>query len=424
MLTEELARLAASSAAPSTAVEAARVVVVHDVAVALAARPLVGSMLAAPAGEGPCTDLATGRTVDPASAVERNAQMVHALTQDDTLLTAMTHVGATCLPLLLALGEQEDVTVGDLLQGLCVGFAAAEVVGAPVAARLSGRGVRPTPVVGPVAAVTAAARMLGWSQDRLRIALGRVASTAFGTGQAWIDGSQDWLFQVSAAGVLALSAARSSAQPWDPALDPFWGRAGTFTVLGASPAGGPATDHDPIVAVTRARLKRFPVCACNQVPLVLVRAAMSASHEVAAVTAHLAPPEADYPGVAHAGDLASWSTRLMSLPYALAVMASTGDFTVADLRSSTASADLVDRMQVVADPDLEIGHYRLDVTAGDGTSCTLDGEVATVGRPERAELAHAAGGVAGRDRVDDLLAILDDPAAPVRSLLGSIREAT
>ncbi len=106
MTLDALLALAQLDRYPEAVVEAAKVVLVHDLAVALSARPLVAALLEPPErSEGACTDLLAGGRVDMASAVSRNGQLIHALTQDDTLLPAMTHVGATAIPLLLALGE-------------------------------------------------------------------------------------------------------------------------------------------------------------------------------------------------------------------------------------------------------------------------------------------------------------------------------
>ena len=221
---ERLVDLGQRQSRPPEVTEATKCILVHDLAIALSARPLIGHLLTDPSDDGEALDLATGRRVDLASAVMRNGQLVHAFTQDETLLPAMTHVGATSIPTLLALGEAHDASTEDLLAGFATAFAAAEVVGAPVAVSLSGKGVRPTPMIGPVAAVVGAARMFGWPAERLTRAVGRVASVACGTNQPWVDGSQDWLFQISTAGLVALTAAMSSASPWAPARDPFWGK--------------------------------------------------------------------------------------------------------------------------------------------------------------------------------------------------------
>jgi 2-methylcitrate dehydratase PrpD len=170
---DELTTLANWDSYPQEALEAVKTILVHDLAVARSAACLLSDLLDEPQSpDGHVTDIMTGAKVSAYDAVARNGSLIHAFTQDDTLLPAMTHVGATSIPLLLALGEEADTTVGDLLQGLAASFSAALSIGGPVAIALAARGVRPTPVIGPLAAQVGAARMLGWTGERMRRGLG------------------------------------------------------------------------------------------------------------------------------------------------------------------------------------------------------------------------------------------------------------
>ncbi len=408
-LVEELVAIARAEQCAPEALEAAKVVLLHDVLVATSARSLTGELLEEPyeVGAG-VTDLATGGRIDMVSAVVRNGQLVHSFTQDDTLLHAMTHVGATSIPILLAHAQAGGVQVPDLLRGFSAAFTAAEVLGEPIAAALAARGIRPTPVIGPVAAVVGVASMERWPAERVARAIARVAATAFGTAQAWVDGSQEWLFHITAAGSIALAAARSSARDWQIAEAPFSGAVGLFAALGVQP--GPAPSRDARLAVTRASIKRFPACAINQVPMTLLRAQLGEkpADGPLSVRVHLCGPEARYPGLDRAAGLQSWSARLMSLPYCLAVVGRTGGFTVDDLRNPPAALadDDVARIEIVASDDHTIGSYTLEVESSVG-SVTLDGSVAEIGAPTRAELDYAARSIVGEHKLAALLACLD-----------------
>lgn len=121
---EVVTRFAGTADFPAAAVEAARVMVVHDLAVGASACALMEDLLAPPVTvERGVVDFATGTRVSMFDAVGRNGQLFHALTQDDTLQHVMTHVGATSLPVLLAIGEEEDVSVADFLAGFTASFA-------------------------------------------------------------------------------------------------------------------------------------------------------------------------------------------------------------------------------------------------------------------------------------------------------------
>lgn len=394
---------------PAEAIEAVKVILIHDLSVALSARPLVGHLLEDPYTGGEATDLMSGRRIDMPSAVSRNGQLVHALTQDDTHLPAMTHVGATSIPLLLALGEASDMRLIDLLSGFAAAYAVAEFLGLPVSALLAGKGVRPTPMIGPIAAVVAAARMEGWDEERLMRAIGRVAAVAMGTTQAWVDGSHEWLFEISAAGQLALSASRSSAKGWRSARDPLWGPAGLFRCFGLSP-NGKGRNTDPATAALRANVKRFPACAINQVPMVLLQDAMKVEPmpDRAQIKLRLSPPEANYPGIARYAELDTWSSRLMSLPYCMAVMARNADFKVDDLEATPhgLSEDQFRRVELAADSKLTAGQYVVEI-AGSSGGRLLEGNLDGVGRPSRKELDFAARKVIGEAGLASLLALAD-----------------
>ena len=422
---QELVELGRQPSYPAEAIEAVKVILVHDLSVALSARPLVAHLLEEAYSDGGATDLMSGRRVDLPSAVSRNGQLVHALTQDDTHLPAMTHVGATSIPLLLALGEAGDRRLSDLLSGFVAAYAIAEFLGLPVAAQLAGKGVRPTPMIGPIAAVVAAGRMEGWGEERLQRAIGRVAAVAMGTTQAWVDGSHEWLFEISAAGQLALSAARSSAKEWRAARDPLWGPAGLFRCFGLTPPAR-GRNADVATAALRANVKRFPACAINQVPMVLLQEAMKTEplSDRTEINLRLSPPEANYPGIGRYAGLDTWSARLMSLPYCMTVMAQNSDFKVGDLEATPRglSEEQFRRVRVQADSKLAAGQYVVEIAEGSRRR-VLEGSLDGVGRPARKELEFAARKVIGDEGLASLLALTDKEDTSVRDFASAVVRA-
>jgi 2-methylcitrate dehydratase PrpD len=389
---------------PEEAIAASGIILVHDLAVAASAIPLLESLLDGPhSSDTEATDITTGKRMSISDAVTRNGQLVHAFTQDDTLLPAMTHVGATSIPVLLAIAEVEGVHLSDVVRALTASFAAAEILGRPVAPRLAAVGVRPTPLIGPMAAQVGLANMLGWDPDRVRRAVARVAAVAGGTSQPWVDGSQEWLFQIAASGQLALSAARSSASAWAFGSDPLWGPAGLFTCFGLKP-GPDDYEMGDLTASTRASIKRFPACAINQVPLVLVQRGERAAPSTRQVRVELSTPEATYPGTNRTAGLDTWSARLMSLQYCVSVMAVTGDFTVDDLQrqpDAVTPSDL-DGVEIVA-TDLPIGTYRVAVEG----RAVVESSTSAIGVPTADELAIAATTAVGQERVTAMLTAID-----------------
>jgi len=419
----------ASGEYPAEALEAAEVAIAHNLAAAASARVLVGDLLEEPERwDGGHIDLHTGRRVDIPSAITRNAQLIHALCQDDTHFGAMTHVGTTALPLLFALGEASGATTRDLIAGFAAAISAAEVLGAPVSPGISQKGIRPTSVMGPTAAVVGAGRMLGWEPFRLRRAVARVASSSYGTQQTWVEGSQDWLYQVAAVGLLAWHAARSSAAPWVAASEPFWGAGGLFTSMGVTrprQEAGPAREPDPRGAAVRIRLKRFPVCAINQVPLTLLAEVIAEGGKISAVETRMAPAFAQTAGIDRSDDLDSPTRRLMSTPYCVAVMAGKGDFVVQDLarQPDIVTEGSIRAMSVTADESVPLGEFVLRVQLADGRTTERRGDSTSVGEPTRCELDRAARRVAGIGLVDTALELLDRGDTSVSDLLAAVTRA-
>lgn len=112
-------------------------------------------------------------------AVLANGTIVHTIDFDDTHVGSVSHLGATLVPTILAVGEHLGCTGREALAALVVGFE----VGVRV-----GRSVmpdhycywHPTATLGTIAAATAACKLLGLGEEQVDQAIGLAADQAAG----------------------------------------------------------------------------------------------------------------------------------------------------------------------------------------------------------------------------------------------------
>lgn len=366
--------------APEQVVEKAKVTLLHDLGVALAGHRQARPAFALAKEFGRCADgtgarlPVDGTVVTVESATLAIGALMHARTQDDTQLSALTHLGSTTLPALLALGDREGADGRAFLTAMIAGYESASAIAVDHAALSTDRGFRATSIYGPFAAAAATSRLLGLSTGQTASALGLAAAFGGGTNQTWIAGTQEWQYQVGAASRNGLVAALLAARGVTGAPDALEGAAGHYrtfagAVDGADTVGTQLGEVWHTLAVT---YKPFPICAINQVP-VTVMIDLATRHdlredEVDAVTVALSPTEAAYPGTDAQGPFSDVGASLMSAPYCLAVALRKVGVALDDLRDfdDPALMSLVRRIRVIADGSLPASSCRITVRTSGG----------------------------------------------------------
>src|SRR5690606_6497738 len=96
-------------------------------------------------GSGSSTVLLSGEKIDPARAAFVNGAYAHACDLDDTHVGSMHHAGASILPAVLALAEEEDADGRALLEAAIVGYEASLRIGLATQPALFQRGFMATP---------------------------------------------------------------------------------------------------------------------------------------------------------------------------------------------------------------------------------------------------------------------------------------
>jgi 2-methylcitrate dehydratase PrpD len=363
------------AALPAAAVEAARSVLLCDLACALAAGgdAEVARRLARGRSPGEATLLGEGSRVPVEAAAFANAVAIHARAQDDTHYASQAHAGAAVIPAALAAAEREGATGATLLAGIVAGYEVTAAVGEQLAERAIPRGFRASGIFGTLGAAAGAARALGLDSGRSAHAIALATSFAAGLNQTWVDGSSDYLYHLAAAarnGLCAALLAEQGALGATHALEGDAGFARAFADSGLAPVREWALGER--FRICEAVYKPYPVCNINQSPVTLAAKAAAAGLDVAAIAAvrvHLNPDDHAYPGTLGRGPFSSRAQALMSAPYCVATGLIHGTVTLASLDASDdpVVAALVARTTVLADPALPTLASRLEIDAGGQT---------------------------------------------------------
>lgn len=304
-----------------------------------------------------------------------NAFAMHARAQDDFQHSAHTHIGAVAIPALLALAQPRNVSGRDFLAGMAVAYQVSSVVGSIAAWETSARGLRATPVYGPLGAAAGCARALGLDEHEIGVAVGIATNAAVGISQTWVDGTNDWRMQVGNASQSAVRATLMASNGMDVAPNTLEGQFGFFpVVIGrdldvAHLQGGLENEW----ATSAVAFKRYPVCGINQGPVANAielrdRTGLVAD-SIRTVLLEMTREDATYPGVAEDGPFRGPGGALMSAPYTVALGLAHGEVAFRRINDPTdeVALSIAERTSIeISDELSELSHV-LTVVDADGT---------------------------------------------------------
>jgi 2-methylcitrate dehydratase PrpD len=141
-------------------------------------------------GSGSSSILLCGTLTDPARAAFVNGAYAHACDLDDTHVGSMHHAGASILPAVLAIAEQENSDGRALLEAAIIGYEASLRIGVATQPALFHRGFMSTPTCGALGAALAVGKLLHFNAADLAGALGAASNYAGGLAQFYHSGSQ------------------------------------------------------------------------------------------------------------------------------------------------------------------------------------------------------------------------------------------
>lgn len=290
----------------------------------------------------------------PAEAAQLAAVVLHARTQDDFYPHGRVHVGAITLAATLALADDAG---DELLDCLAAGYEVMCLASGACSPYAQRRGLRPSGVFGPLGAAASAARALGLDERGVANAVGLAAAMAGGTNQAWLSGTDEWMFVVAQAARTGVEAALLTQTGVTASEEALEGPAG----WGAAYFGDPGLDglraalDDECSRVGVVAAKLYPVSGIAQLAAHLACAAHEPGAPApSAVEVRLAEPETRYPGTMHAGPFRSRADALMSVPFTVACGLTHGLIRLDHLEAPADAGvhDLLPRITVEADSSL------------------------------------------------------------------------
>ena len=207
----------------------------------------------------------------------------HAFELDDVHEEAISHPGAVVVPAALALAEQTDASVGELLEAVAVGYEAMGRAGIAVgpAAHMLG-GFHPTSMSGVFGAAAAAGTLLGFGSATLTHAFGLAVSLASGTMEFAASGGMAKRIHAGRAAEGGLTAALLADQGFEGADDGLAGRYGFCRIF---------TDEPRIELLTEQLGERWmmdeitikPWAACSDIhPMIQATVELRAEHGLTA----------------------------------------------------------------------------------------------------------------------------------------------
>ena len=131
-------------------------------------------------GEGPCIAVARQGTLSPPNAALFNGTAAHAMDFDDNFDPAKAHASAVLVPALLAIGDLEDSTIGEVLDGYITGLQIMGLVGQAVNPFHRSRGWHATGTLGAIGSAAGCARMLRLDANQCATAVSISTSLAGG----------------------------------------------------------------------------------------------------------------------------------------------------------------------------------------------------------------------------------------------------
>jgi 2-methylcitrate dehydratase PrpD len=380
-LTTTLGRFVAGlrDAPPPAAVrEKVRVNLLHNLACAMAAHVTAETVwtLARANGPGPAGLLGDGSAVGVEWAAFANAVVMHGRAQDDTLFAARAHIGSAATPAALAVAQREGRSGADVVRALVAAYEVAGAVGELLTLRTTARGLRGSMLYGTLGSAAAVASLLRLDADASADAIAIATSFAGGLGQAWIDGSSEWRWELGMAARNGILAADLAAAGEHGASAAFEGAAG-FARAFADVADWRAPDDLELGARWRVHdviYKPYPVCNITQSP-VAAAIELATAHdltvdEVVAVRCFLNPEDRSYPGTLNRGPFRDVGATLMSAAFGVAAALKHRGVRLADLRSfdDPVIAALIERTAIEPDETLPALATRVEIDRRDGTT--------------------------------------------------------
>lgn len=324
----------------------------------------------------------------PMDCVVANTVMVHSLLKDDSLPGSRTHPASMVVPTALSLAEDLKRTGADVIVAVVLGY---ELIGRlsaryKVSTPVVDRGHRGSPIFGPFGAAATAASLLKLDDEAYKNALSFAAQCCSGVLEPLSKGTPEYRFQNAAAsrnGLMAALLAKEGLRAVDTIFEGDYGFLRTFAGLNEAPPeilANLGTEYE----ISRSTHKPYPTCGNNELAiqiterLVELNALTPQQVEVVCVRVH--PQRATYPGCEYSGPFLTTEQALLSKPFALASIISTGALRVVTYRNldDPTIARLAGQVEVVGEVGMSLQDCVVEIRLKDGS--VLSGDASLVGQ--------------------------------------------
>ena len=268
----KLAEFAAAlrfDALPADVIDAARRHLLDTVGVAIRgrahpnARNSLRAMEAVDGAAGTVAVWGSERELSTGYAALVNGIACHVLDFDDTHTDAIVHGSAIIAPVVLALGEQQKASGGELIVAFVAGWEVAARVGLASRGTFHQRGFHTTSIAGVFGASAAAARLLGLSAERTAHALGLAGSQASGINEYLSNSSSAKCMHTGWSAHAGIIAATMAQAGMTGPMTVFEGRDGLLRTHGEhneADVEALAADLSTRWETTRVSIKPYPCC--------------------------------------------------------------------------------------------------------------------------------------------------------------------
>jgi 2-methylcitrate dehydratase PrpD len=203
----------------------------------------------------------TNSWASPEDAALVNGITAHGLELDDTFEEASLHPGVVIFPALLAVADERDIALQDVITAAVIGYDVMCSVGVLLGARESyGRGFHPTGVVGVLGAAAAVARLLNLGVEETRHALGLAANMASGSLEFLSDGSWTKRLNAGHAAATGIRAANLAAAGFTGPERSIEGRDGFLIQYGQGMVEGRQLSLAFGQSALQTSIKFYPCC--------------------------------------------------------------------------------------------------------------------------------------------------------------------
>ncbi len=320
--------------------------------------------------------LINGAAASPAIAALVHGSLAHARDFDDSFSDTVVHPGSIVIATALATAERADASFDAITTAITVGYEISARVASVAGRGFHARGFHATGLIGPIAAASAAGRILGLDGAAMADALGLATSMSSGLLAFLADGGwSKWLHTGWSAhgGIIAAELASHGFRGPHHGLDHQYGLYGAFL-------GKPELDLDAVTAGlgstwlgAAASAKGFP-CAHVIHPYIEAALALRAdgkldAENVASITCVMAPWALPIVAVPRAAKIAPRNDleAIASLPFMVAAALCDGRVDLATLRPQTLGR--ADILALAA---------RIDCAGDDRLGSGFDGELNAV----------------------------------------------